>query len=123
MNFTFDFGENLPPETQAKIHDGMAQADANADVKWRHLIDHCVVSAARKKAEISIDDVLDEFDALPQDVRPTTHNWSALGPAMSRARKMGVLKPTDRVIRSRRDVKHGNRHNVWVSNYYEPKVN
>jgi hypothetical protein len=79
MNFTFDFGENLPPETQAKIHDGMAQADANADVKWRHLIDHCVVSAARKKAEISIDDVLDEFDALPQDVRPTTHNWSALG--------------------------------------------
>jgi hypothetical protein len=39
---------------------------------------------------------------------------------MKRAAEMGVLTYTDRVRRSNRLKKHGNRHNVWISNYYKP---
>jgi hypothetical protein len=113
-----DFTQRRPPEVREKIEDGMKRADDHADVRWKHLLDACIVAAARKKAEITIDDVLDEFDAIPEANRPDTHNWSALGPAMRRAWKMGVLKPTDRVARSRRPHKHGNRGNIWLSQYY-----
>jgi len=54
----------------------------------------------------------------PADIPPSTHNLAAIGPAMSRAKEMGVLSPTDRVVRSKRAGKNGNRHNVWLSNYY-----
>lgn len=53
---------------------------------------------------------------------PTTHALDALGPAMCRAARMGVLKSTNRVIRSKRPEAHGNRHTVWTSNYYGGKA-
>jgi hypothetical protein len=75
---------------------------------------------------LTVDDVLDELDAintqrkLSKKAPIETHNMDALGPAMSRARKDGVISPTDRVKRSQRAEKHGNRHNVWLSNFYSP---
>lgn len=62
-------------------------------------------------------DVLAEIEALPE--APSTHNLAAIGPAMTRANKMGILGWTDRVKRSERPDKHGNRQNVWISNYYQ----
>jgi hypothetical protein len=77
-------------------------------------------AAAKKKAEIVSDDVLAELELLPDP--PDTHNLAAIGPAMQRAVKMGILRPTDRVKRSERVEKHGNRQNVYVSRVYVPRT-
>jgi len=95
----------------------MHQADINADPKWRHFFDGCVLAAARKRPEITSDDVLAEIEALPHP--PETHNLAAIGPAMVRAAEMGILAHTDRVVRSKRPEKHGNRQNIWASAVFQ----
>jgi hypothetical protein len=114
--FALDFTQKRPPQVQARIADGMQTADDNADERWKHIFDGCVLAAARKKSEITSDDVLAEIEALPDP--PDTHNLAAIGPAMKRAQVMGVISYTDRVKRSERPEKHGNRQNVWLSNYW-----
>jgi hypothetical protein len=65
--------------------------------------------------------VLDELDKVNQARKANnmalfeTHNQSALGPAMKRAMRDKIIVATDRVLRSRREIKHGNRHTVWQS--------
>ena|SRR5579863_5100926 len=113
LQFALDFERKLPPSAQI----GMQVADDNASVRWKHMWDACVVAAARKLAELTSDDVLAEYEGLQHP--PGTHNLAAIGPAMRRAFEMGVLKGTDRTKRSERPEKHGNRQNVWISNYYE----
>lgn len=120
MQFSLDFTGKLPSETQEKIADGMKRADDNADQRWKHVFDGCVLAAARKKQEITSDDVLEEIAALPDP--PQTHNLAAIGPAMKRAAQMGVLARTDRFCRSRVPHKNGNLHNIWRSNYYVAKT-
>ena len=115
--FGLDFSGKRPPEVQAKIAEGMQAADDHADGRWKHLFDACVLAAARKKPEITSDDVLAEIEALPDP--PSTHNLAAIGPAMRRAQQMGIISYTDRVKRSERPTKHGNRQNLWLSNYYQ----
>ncbi len=115
MQFTLDFTQKLPAPAQARIADGMAQADQNADIRWKHIWDGCVLAAARQKQEITSDDVLLEFEKLPTP--PETHNLAAIGPAMLRAAKMGVITRTDRFERSKRPEKNGNLHAIWRSNY------
>lgn len=121
MQFSLDFTQRVPPEAQERIADGMRRADENADPQWKHIFDGCVLSAATKKPEITSDDVLAEIEALPN--APTTHNLAAIGPAMKRAAKMGVLTRTDRFKRSERPEKNGNLHAIWISNYYRAKEN
>ena len=112
MQYQIDFSAKLPPSAQL----GRQVSDENANERWKHLFDACVLAAARKKPEITSDDVLAEMEALPNP--PSTHNLAAIGGAMKRACDMGVLKGTDRVKRSERPEKHGNRQNVWISNFY-----
>jgi hypothetical protein len=115
--FALDFSQKRPPAVQARIADGMQAADDNADGRWKHIFDACVLAAALKKPEITSDDVLAEIEALPSP--PNTHNLAAIGPAMRRAQKAGVISYTDRVKRSERPEKHGNRQNIWSSNYWK----
>lgn len=109
LQFQLDFSKRLPISAQL----GIAQADANAKEEWKHWFDGCVMAAAKKKAEITSDDVLAEIEALPH--APETHNLAAIGPAMIRAAKMGLLRGTDRTVRSQRPEKNGNLHRVWES--------
>jgi len=111
-NYELDFDGKHSPQTQAAI----ARCDANADPQWKHFWDGCVLAAARKQSEITSDDVLAEFETLPRP--PGTHNLAAIGPAMKRAARMGVLRATDRTVRSRRPEKQGNLHVVWESRVY-----
>ena len=111
LQFALDFTAKLPPPAQARINDGMAQADQNADLRWRHIFDACVLAASRKQPQITSDDVLAEIEALPQP--PSTHNLAAIGPAMKRAAQMGILRRTGRLTRSKRPEKNGNLHAVW----------
>ena len=117
MQLELDLSEPLPPVEQARMLEGMRQADENADSRWKHIFDGAVLAAARRLAELTSDDVLEEIEALPN--HPETHNLAAIGPAMMRAAAMGVLTHTDQNTRSKRDGKHGNRHTVWKSNYYK----
>jgi len=114
MQFALDFDSKLPVSAQI----GMAIADENASEKWKHIFDACVLAAAKKKQEITSDDVLTELERLPN--APNTHNLAAIGPAMQRAAEMGILRGTGRVERSKRKGKNGNIHSVWHSNYYAP---
>ncbi|MGP8269088.1 MAG: hypothetical protein ACLQLH_03395 [Terracidiphilus sp.] len=116
MQFALDFTAKLPPPVQARIADGMQRADDNAESRWKHIFDGCVLAAARKKAEITSDDVLAEIEALPD--APSTHNLAAIGPAMKRAAQMGILARTDRFCRSARVEKNGNLHAIWRSKYF-----
>lgn len=115
----FDFEAKLPPATQQKIAEGMQQADDNANPKWKATWDACVLAAARRLPELTSDDVLEEFEKLGH--APGTHNLSAIGPAMQRAKKNGFIKPTNQTTRSKRPEKNGNLHRIWKSNYYVPK--
>ena len=119
LQFQLDFTAKLPARAQARIADGMQRADDNADCRWRHIFDGCVLAAARKKPEITSDDVLAEIEALPDP--PCTHNLAAIGPAMKRAAQMGILRRTENVKRSARLEKHGNLQYVWISRYFQPK--
>lgn len=112
LQHEFNFSGKLPPSAEL----GMAQADENANQKWKHIWDACVLAAARRLFELTSDDVLEEFEKLNRP--PGTHNLSAIGPAMRRAWKMGILKPTSRTVRSKRLEKNGNLHVVWISNYF-----
>jgi len=119
QQYALDFTQRLPPAAQARIHDGMKQADENANQRWRHVFDGCVLAAARKKAEITSDDVLAEIETLPNP--PETHNLAAIGPAMKRGAQMGILARTDRFARSIRPEKNGNLHAIWTSRVYVEK--
>jgi len=112
LQFTFDYDSKLPAAAQA----GRQQSYENSKEEWRCIFEACILAAARKKFEIVSDDVLAEVESLGH--APTTHNLSAIGAAMHRACKMGILRGTDRVKRSERPEKHGNRQNIWESNYY-----
>ncbi len=112
MQFALDFNGRFPVSAQ----EGMKRADDNADQRWKAIFDGCVLAAARKKPEITSDDVLAEIEALPN--APSTHNLAAIGPAMRRAAQMGILKPTSGFKRSERPEKHGNLGRVWVSKYF-----
>ena len=112
LQYQFDYDSKLPVSAQA----GRQQSYENSKEEWRCIFEACILAAARKKFEIVSDDVLAEVEALGHS--PTTHNLSAIGGAMHRASKMGILRGTDRVRRSERPEKHGNRQNIWESNYY-----
>jgi len=117
----FDFtAKPLPPEVQESIRDGMAQSDANANHFWKRMIDAAIVAVARRMKEFTVDDVLDEMEKIPNC--PETHALHALGPAMQRARKDKIVSPTNMLVRSKREGKHGNRRSIWVSNYYSESV-
>lgn len=89
------------------------QADEHADENWKKRFDDAIVSVARRKAELTSDDVLAHLEKLADP--PSTHNLSAIGAAMLRAMKNGIIESTGRTQRSERIEKHGNRQNVWRS--------
>ena len=112
-----DFTGKRPPEVQMRIEEGMQRAEDNADQRWKRVVYGAIVAVARKKPELTVDDVISEMETIPG--APTTHALDALGPMMRQAARDGVLKATDRVVRSWRPRKHGNRRNIWVSKYFD----
>ncbi len=116
IQFAIDFDAKLPASAQA----GMAQADANADSRWKRETDACILAVARRLQEFTVDDVLSELESLPNPFN--THNLAALGPRMKEVSKtLDYMTATDRVQRSKRPVKNGNLHRVWRSNVFKVK--
>jgi hypothetical protein len=49
------------PEVQAQIDEAMRRADENADGRWKHIFDACILMAATKHYEVTVDEVLEEL--------------------------------------------------------------
>lgn len=110
---SIDYDSRLSVEAQL----GMAQADANADERWKRVIEGAILAVARSRPEFTVDDVLAELEKIPN--APATHNLSALGPRMVRVSKeLKYMRSTGHTRRSIRPKKHGNRHTVWESLVY-----
>ena len=113
FNYSLDFDAKLPPSAEV----GMAQADENADERWKRWVDGCIQDVARRLPEFTVDDVLAALEKLPNP--PETHNLAALGPRMKRvAKELGYMTATQMTRRSKRAEKNGNLHRVWKSNLY-----
>lgn len=113
LQFEIDFSGRLPVSAQ----EGMAQADENADDRWKRWVDGCIQAVATEKQEFTVDDVLARLEALPSP--PDTHNLAALGPRMREVSKtLKYMTATERVVRSQRIEKRGNFHRVWRSNLF-----
>lgn len=112
QQFSIDFSGRLPVSAQI----AMQKCDDSASEKWKHMWDAIVVAVARRLPELTSDDVLAEYETLKHP--PGTHNLAAIGPAMNRAAKLGVIRGTDRTVRSKRPEKNGNLHRIWKSKVY-----
>lgn len=64
FQFRLDWTAKLPAKVQESIADGMRRVDEHANPRWRHVFDACVLAAARKKPEITSDDVLCELEEV-----------------------------------------------------------
>jgi len=113
LQFSIDFDQKLPPSAQ----EGMAAADAHANVVWKRWVDGVIQLVARTHELFTVDDVLAEFYKLPDP--PSTHLLLALGPRMKEvAKTLGYMVATDQVQRSKIPHKKGNLHRVWRSKIY-----
>lgn len=122
--FSIDFDERLPVEAQI----GMQDADAHANETWKAVLDACVFNAARRLQVVTVEDVRKELIAV-NEIRKaqgkpevTTHNLSAFGPAMIRAKEKGILEWTPEVRRNKTAGTKGNLMRCWRSNFYEGKA-
>lgn len=115
-NLKFDFEGSLPVSAQL----GMAQADANADDRWKRETDAAIRQVALTHATFTADEVVEELNR--NQFHWTTHNQAALGPRMVEVSKtlkyMTALK--DEYRRSKREQSHGNLLRVWRSNIHAP---
>lgn len=113
LQYSLDYDQKLPVSAQA----GMAQADENANDRWKRWVDGAIQVVATRQEEFTVDDVLGYLESLPYP--PRTHNMSAIGPRMRRvARELGYMQATDRKVRSKTEHKHGNLRTVWRSKLF-----
>jgi hypothetical protein len=99
------------PKTKAAIE----SVDEHADDEWKTVADECAFQVAKREPIVMAEMVRVELRKHPY---ATTHTLRALGPVMSRARKNGWLKRTDRFARSG-DETHGVPTVIWESLIYE----
>lgn len=90
----------------------MEKAERHADEAWKKSVAEVIEKLARERNEITVDDVVTKIEAM---YLPAIRRLDALGPAMKRACKAGVLRFTGRVQRSTRPEKHGRLVSVWES--------
>lgn len=125
QQFAIDFTQKRPPSVQQAIAEGMSAADEHADPFWKAVFDACIQNAAMKHPELTVDDVLDELEVINEERKKrelplvTTHHMCAIGPAMTRACRGGLITPTNQTKRSEKIKKHGNRHVIWLSNHFK----
>lgn len=110
MQIQIDFDAKLPVSAQV----GMAQADANADERWKREVDAAIREVALTHSTFTADDVYAQLER--NRFHFTTHNGSALGPRMKEVSKvLRYMKATDEVQRSRREISKGHFLRLWRS--------
>ncbi len=96
--------------------EAMQRVDANADGNWRATTDSVIRMCAGRYPEFTTDNV----HAALVLTGAKTHEMRALGPAMSRAARRGIIEATDRYEQSLRRECHGRPVRLWRSRIYIP---
>ena len=94
--------------TQAVTDEAVERSYAAADEQWREDADRIIRKLAKKYAEFTT-------DAIWEAGLPKTREPRAIGGAMRRAARDGVIKKTDRVWQSGDPVCHSRPQTVWKS--------
>lgn len=93
---------------QEAKREAIARVDANMEPAWAETVEKAIVLVANKLREFTTDDVWEELDGA---VEP--HERRAMGAAMLRVAKTGLIVATDRTRPSARAVCHANPKRVW----------
>jgi len=106
------------PESIAKLSKAlsMEQVEKAANEEWKELMYDIIWAVADKTEFFTTDDVCIYYRALPEEGRPDTHEWKALGPIMRNAATLGYIERTDYF---RKSTDGARRHNaplqIWHS--------
>jgi transcriptional accessory protein Tex/SPT6 len=88
------------------------QVDFNADPQWKKAADMAIRAIAMDRPEMTTDDV---WRWLHEVAIEAPHEPRALGAAMKRAAREGIIVATDRVKQSARPECHARPVRVWKS--------
>jgi hypothetical protein len=103
------------------VGDGIQASEEHADEEWKELAFETVCSVARATLELTSDDVWRVLGKTTEG----THNLSALGPIMLRAKRERIIEPTGLFRTSRALGSEGGRGTlgkparVWRSLIYQ----
>jgi hypothetical protein len=102
-------------EANAAKKAGMEQVAENASEEWARLMLELTRVTCLERRRFTADDVMDRYDALPDD-KPVTHELRALGPVMMNAAKLGFCRKANVApLPSRRRSLHASPRAVWDS--------
>lgn len=111
--FAIDFSGRLPVTAQ----EGMADADAHANGRWKREVDAAIRQVALAHEMFTADEVVAELNR--NAFHWTTHNQAALGPRLVEVSKaLRYMVGTDGFKRSERPASHGNLLRRWKSNIW-----
>lgn len=102
------------PVAARKARDkSIAQVDAAADEQWKALAARGFRACAERMETFTTDDVWLEIQSSPSEGR-------AMGPAVQRAQREGVIEWTGRMQNGVRPENHGRPQKLWRSLMYRP---
>jgi len=99
-----------PEATEAAKREGMARSEQDRE-RHKRLLDEAIRSTADKCLNFTADQVWTELGDIPQHKGLA----SAMGPALVRAAKNGIVTSTQEFRACERPVSHGNMIRVWQS--------
>ena len=110
--------DSFTPKDQAEASkaESMEQVDEAANDEWKELIIDIVCDIGDTEALFTTDEVCIHYRGLPEEGRPNTHNWKALGPRMQAAAKLGYIEKTPMFRKSTDGPRrHGAPLQIWRS--------
>ena len=89
--------DDKTPEDIAKLSKtlSMDQVEAAANEMWKDYMYDVIWDVADNLEFLTTDDVCINYRSRPENDRPNTHNWKALGPVMKNAAKLGYIEKTE----------------------------
>lgn len=86
----------------------IAQVERNMDPNWAALAEAAIMAVVARSQEFTTDDVWEELGGASEP-----HERRAMGAAMLRVARRGLIAATDRTRPSARSVCHANPKRVW----------
>lgn len=87
----------------------IARVERNMEPDWAKMVDLAIKMVISRQREFTTDDVWDELDGT---IEP--HEKRAMGAAMLRVARKGLIQATDRTRPSARAICHANPKRIWM---------
>ena len=89
--------------------EAIARVERNMNPDWAELVEQAIMLVMSNCREFTTDDVWDELDGT---IEP--HEKRAMGAAMLRVARKGLIQATDRTRPSARAICHANPKRIWM---------